>query len=436
MTDSTNRSRALRVFLQHSLSCSISLARKFKQEYSDQDKRTTAAEVWVHCIEQALSVAGVFGLCAVDRAEECLHLSIRDASHFDDYFEEHLQLKSAIVELSATCYERALIHQKLGRVELLSLWVYIGHCSDCILALDLEMTPVDRRWTAYPAPVHCNSNKRWRSAWEKKRAAISTNNYRAAQLFSLACELFSGAAAYGCLDCLFASYPMMFSFNKEARGAILRAETNANDAGNCLLLAAKLCVEETTVSDGADLGRLQELTVAGFKRAADMLAPWGPAPQPRNGRHVAKCAEASGRTGHRTGSGHGEVAGMAVDYRHSSAGEGGAGAVGCSDGAGHSLTTYSSSSPRSPRANRATMNARARNIWPGARRWIGIAARPTLSSPTAGVGQPSTCSTPSTLLPPSPQPQQSRMRIHRSRKLMYFSERPRCLQGYARGGCS
>lgn len=238
---------------------------------------------------------GVYGLCVVDRAEEHLRLSIKETLYCDDFFKTRLQQKVVVLGHSVEAYKQALIHQKQGHSELLCLWANVGYCADRVLSLTMEEITPDRRAinpSQIVAALGSTVKPQLRSVWEKKQGAVSAGHYRTVRLYVQAYGYFSRAAALVCLADLQARYATLFPCHSTAHEALVQSINSANDAGHCLIAAAECSAVAPSVREESDFGRLRQLVVDGYKRVADMLSPWGPAPQPQGGRRLAVCAEA------------------------------------------------------------------------------------------------------------------------------------------------
>jgi hypothetical protein len=252
------------------------LLTRLKLEYDAHDVRIQATQEWVECINKTLTVCGVYGLLAVDRAEDNVSQCMRVETSSGKYGRARTYQLSAVQGYSATSYIQALEHQKAGNTDMLDLWLYVGFCADRVLALRPDSVPHNQCFD-YSANLSSEQGKileRLRSSHDKRVSSSEEGQRETARQYSLAHGYYSRAAAYAFLDDLIGSYGAIFPGCKEVQRAVVHRGRAAHEAGECIASVVRYSRDAAKAGEGSPLRALWQLVVGGFQAAAVALTPW------------------------------------------------------------------------------------------------------------------------------------------------------------------
>jgi hypothetical protein len=133
------QSRALRVYLKHSLSAALTVQQAVKQRRDHVAQETSyATELWLYYCDSAQTACGVLGLLAIDRAESSLlHWLLSDVS-FEPAGRDINKALAIKLHECAKCYASANKRQLLQDPGNAALWTYIGTVYDEVDAARIE----------------------------------------------------------------------------------------------------------------------------------------------------------------------------------------------------------------------------------------------------------------------------------------------------------
>jgi hypothetical protein len=133
------QSRALRVYLRHTLSAALTVQLAVKQRRDHVAQETSyATELWLYYCDSAQTACGVLGLLAIDRAESSLlHWLLSDAS-FELAGRDTNKALGVKFHECANCYASAHKHQLRQDPMNAAVWTYIGTVYDEVDATRIE----------------------------------------------------------------------------------------------------------------------------------------------------------------------------------------------------------------------------------------------------------------------------------------------------------
>jgi hypothetical protein len=150
------RTGALKVFLQHSLCCALSVYRSPPVLHLRWEAASAFA-IWTQYCRSAQKFCTVFGLCAIDRAKCCFRYWLLCDTSFDQVSKDIYQNLAQQFDRSAKCYVSAVNHQLRRDTVTARLWGYIGTVYDQVDGARLDtlrecrndgqLSPYLRSWT-------------------------------------------------------------------------------------------------------------------------------------------------------------------------------------------------------------------------------------------------------------------------------------------------